>query len=287
MSYGRPTNSQVINSSARDLNGEGIDISAEQAVALAWSNSQENIVLSGSTESNNLSGLRGALLKLKQDFFSSNSGVVIAGDKKESFDRRFLLLEHEIDGLLKRKINYTAKQGDRVLDYTGLLNEKENQVVELEKKIQNLEERLRRASLRENELENEIVRLKSGIKALNNPSVSRAEIEKIMIGAQEFRVLDDKYQKLRSQLSTVSGLLRNESTKLRSSGVRLESESSLNQLLTSEGLDIHVVNGIAQVIDYKEKIVEVPVQDARTKHLIHMLSTQMRKNFEKYPKLRD
>jgi len=36
-----------------------------------------------------------------------------------------------------------------------------------------LEERLRRASLRENELENEIVRLKSAIKALNNPSVSR------------------------------------------------------------------------------------------------------------------
>ena len=39
------------------------------------------------------------------------------------------------------------------MDYTGLLNEKENQIVELEKKIQNLEERLRRASKREAELE--------------------------------------------------------------------------------------------------------------------------------------
>lgn len=85
---------------------------------------------------------------------------------------------------MKRKINYTAQEGERVLDYTGLLNEKENQIVELEKKIQNLEERLRRASLRENELENEIVRLKSAIKSLNNPSVSRAEIEQILIGAQ-------------------------------------------------------------------------------------------------------
>lgn len=65
------------------------------------------------------------------------------------------MLEHEIDGLLKRKINYTVKEGEsgRFLDYTGLLNEKENQIIELEKKIQNLEERLRRAGKRENELE--------------------------------------------------------------------------------------------------------------------------------------
>lgn len=39
------------------------------------------------------------------------------------------------------------------MDYTGLLNEKETQIVELEKKIQNLEERLRRASQREGDLE--------------------------------------------------------------------------------------------------------------------------------------
>jgi hypothetical protein len=34
------------------------------------------------------------------------------------------------------------------MDYSGILNEKENQIVELEKKIQNLEERLRRSSKR-------------------------------------------------------------------------------------------------------------------------------------------
>jgi hypothetical protein len=39
--------------------------------------------------------------------------------------------------------------------------------------------------------------------------------------------------------------------------------------------------------DYREKIVEVPVQEARTKHLIHMLAVQMKKYFEKYPKLRE
>ena len=67
-----------------------------------------------------------------------------------------MLLEHEVDGLLKRRITFSVKDGqgqERFLDYTGLLNEKETQIVELEKKIQNLEERLRRASQREAELE--------------------------------------------------------------------------------------------------------------------------------------
>lgn len=67
-----------------------------------------------------------------------------------------MLLEHEVDGLLKRRITFSVKDnqgGHRFLDYTGLLNEKETQIVELEKKIQNLEERLRRASQREQELE--------------------------------------------------------------------------------------------------------------------------------------
>lgn len=196
-------------------------------------------------------------------------------------------MEHEIDGLLKRNINYTAKEGERVLDYTGLLNEKENQIVELEKKIQNLEERLRRASLRENELENEIVRLKSAIKALNNPNVPRTEIEQILIGAQEYRALDDKYTKLRAQLSTFGGLVRSQFDRLKTSGVKFEYESNLSQLLTAEGLDISVINGIANVTDFREKIVEVPVQDARTKHLIHLLAIQMKKYFEKYPKLRE
>lgn len=33
-------------------------------------------------------------------------------------------------------------------------------------------------------------------------------------------------------------------------------------------------------------MVEVPVSDARTKHLIHLLAVQMKTYFEKYPKLR-
>lgn len=88
-------------------------------------------------------------------------------------------------------------------------------------------------------------------------------------------------------MSTFGGLIRSQFNSLRSSGVKFEYETNLNQLLTSEGLDVSVVNGIANVVDYREKIVEVPVQDARTKHLIHLLAIQMKKYFEKYPKLRE
>ena len=51
---------------------------------------------------------------------------------------------------MKRRIDYSTGNGStsRTLDYTGLLNEKENQLVELEKKINNLEERLRKSSAR-------------------------------------------------------------------------------------------------------------------------------------------
>jgi hypothetical protein len=43
------------------------------------------------------------------------------------YEKRLQLVESEIDGLLKRKINYSVKDsngGERVLDYSNLLNEK-------------------------------------------------------------------------------------------------------------------------------------------------------------------
>lgn len=45
-----------------------------------------------------------------------------------------LLLEHEIEGMLKRRIHFSFRDqegGVRSMDYTNLLNEKETQIVEL------------------------------------------------------------------------------------------------------------------------------------------------------------
>ncbi len=99
---------------------------AESSVLLAWTEPQERVVINGSSDVTLLSSIRGALLRLKEDVFSNQETFVINGDSRGQFERRLLLLEHEIDGLLKRKINYTVREGEanRYLDYTGILNEK-------------------------------------------------------------------------------------------------------------------------------------------------------------------
>jgi hypothetical protein len=55
------------------------------------------------------------------------------------------------------------------------------------------------------------------------------------------------------------------------------------------GLNIQttIINGVLNVERFTEKTVEVPVQDSRTKHLIHLLAVQMKKIVSKYPKLRE
>lgn len=287
--YGKPTTSELrpTNSVTLDLNGEGLDFIGEHSAHLAWTEPSERIVISGSSDVTLLSGIRGALLSLKNDVFNGQSNIVISSGGAEFFDRRLLLLEHEIDGLLRRKINYTLQgEGGRVLDYTGILNEKETQIVELEKKIQNLEERLRRSAKRESELEDEIVRLKGVIKATNNPNISKGDLDRLLIGAVEFQALNDKFAKLKAQFSSVGGLLKTQFASLRSSGARVDLEANINQLLSAEGLEIVPLNGIATITQYNDRVVEVPVQDARTKHLVHLLAVQLKRFVDKYPKLR-
>ena len=58
-------------------------------------------------------------------------------------------------------------------------------------------------------------------------------------------------------------------------------------MLRGENIQASVASGVVTITEYREKVIEVPIQDARTKHLIHMLAVQMKKNFDKYPKLRD
>jgi len=38
-------------------------------------------------------------------------------------------------------------------------------------------------------------------------------------------------------------------------------------------------------MDSRSKVVEVPVQDARTKHLIHLLAREFKRVYLKYPKI--
>lgn len=121
--------------------------------------------------------------------------------------------------------------------------------------------------------------------SLDRPNVTRGEIESILLNHSEYRKLQQKYDSLQGRFSGFAGILKGHSEKLRSQGITFQHENELNRLVTSEGLSAFTVNGVLSLGDYQSRVVEVPVSDARTKHLIHMLAVQMKKFVEKYPKL--
>lgn len=108
-----------------------------------------------------------------------------------------------------------------------------------------------------------------------------------MRGTSDYKALELKYNSLRDRFAGFASLIKAQSEKLRGTGVTLDFEADLNALVRSEGINVSLVNGLVNVVDFKDRVVEVPVSDARTKHLIHMLAVQMKKFFEKYPKLRE
>lgn len=154
-----------------------LDIIGDRAAVLEWERRVGNVeIYPGGSNVSILNEFKGSITRLWEDFFCGDTGLKLSTEKEDQLRKRLLLLEHEVDGLLKRRIQFCLKDkegGERVLDYTGLLNEKENQIIELEKKIQNFEERLRRASARELELTNEIERLRADYRKLERPNLSR------------------------------------------------------------------------------------------------------------------
>jgi hypothetical protein len=52
--------------------------------------------------------LKGAVLDLKNNYFTTG-GITVKGEKRDDLDRRFLLIEHELDGLLRRRIEFSSK----------------------------------------------------------------------------------------------------------------------------------------------------------------------------------
>lgn len=81
----------------------------DQAV-LTWAGiDADNVVVSSDSDYNRLSNLKNILLMLQTEFAEGGAKVIFTGEKKDDFNKRLLLIEHEIDGLLKRKINYAAR----------------------------------------------------------------------------------------------------------------------------------------------------------------------------------
>ena len=91
------------------------------------------------------------------------------------------------------------------MDYTVLLNEKENQVVELEKKINNLEERLRRATARELELENHIQQLNADLRRKDD--IIRAKNDQVLAEVAASNIFREALNKLKRNIEQNRGQL--------------------------------------------------------------------------------
>lgn len=147
-----------------------------------------------------------------------------------------------------------------------------------------------------------------------------SELKKKLRSADE-KWLQDKYKKYVSYLTTEAGSMINNMTKLYTSQIdslkakgaqiqyderildlirqdiiprqflpseqmiinRVGSNSSIGSLTTI--VNSNVYNFSQQAYMNSRKVVEVPVQDTRTKALIHKLATEMRRLYTKYPQL--
>lgn len=92
---------------------------------------------------------------------------------------------------------------------------------------------------------------------------------------------------LRANFNSAASVWQNQLTRLVSKypTERADLDYEITNILKRVGVSAYTVNGVEIVEVRSEKTVEVPVQDSRTKHLIHLLATNLKTLSAKYPKL--
>ncbi len=100
--------------------------------------------------------------------------------------------------------------------------------------------------------------------------------------------VETNFNRLKKSFGVAAGLYKAAIDKLRQSNptLRFDVDRELFDFLQKETINVERIdNGTAYIEIYKEKTIEVPVQDARTKHLLHLLAVQLKKLSTKYPKV--
>ena len=92
---------------------------------------------------------------------------------------------------------------------------------------------------------------------------------------------------LRSNFASAASVWKNQLTRLTSKypTERAELDFEITNILQRTNVVAYNVKGLETVEVFSEKTVQVPVQDSRTKHLIHLLSNTLKTLSAKYPKL--
>lgn len=268
----------------------GADLQAERDAFLRYATSGDALVISGSNDYGLLAALKDAISRLKTDYFSKSGSIIIKNEERGDFDKRFLLFEHELDGLLRRRIEYSGRDfegGSRNLDFTSLLNEKENQIVELEKKIQNLEERLRRSSAREIELENRISQLNAENLSLRDRSLTGDKLNLAVQLQTDNERLTKEIEALRANFASAASIWKSQVAQIRAKypSDRFDIDTEITALLQRVNVRTYNVSGVETVEVKSERTVEVPVMDVRTKGLIHIFAKSLKTLSGRYPRL--
>ena len=218
--------------------------------------------------------MRDYLLTLHESYENDPELKKLPGTKKKEFEERLLLLEHQIEGLMKKKINYTSvdEKGTRFLDYTTMLNEKENEIIALNKKIENYENKNDSNKKREDALKKEVNRLSDALKALENPNITKEQVSDLLLINADAVQLNKQAANNKKKVETTSKVLKTHMNDLKLKGVKVESEDQINKIIEEDvNMDINVTEGLVHIVETQEVVIEKPIQDEKTQELIKQM----------------
>lgn len=157
----------------------------------------------------------------------------------------------------------------------------------MEKRIQNLEERLRRANAREIELEAKITALTTENFSLKDRSLTGSKLEIAVQQHAEIERLTKEISTIKLNFASAASVWENQLKEMRGKypGDRFNLNHEISGILQRSGVSVYNINGVETIEVKSEKTIEVPVQDTRTKQLIHLLAVNLRNLSSKYPKL--
>jgi hypothetical protein len=98
----------------------------------------------------------------------------------------------------------------------------------------------------------------------------------------------ENYNKIKVKLNTAVALYRAQIEKIKreNPGLRIDVDKNLIDLIENDRVAVDRVEGGTVFMErYVEKTIEVPVQDSRTKYLLHLFAVELKKLSSKYPKI--
>lgn len=116
-----------------DVEARNAILGADRAGELKWRSELDNRTLyEGSIDYVHLTNLKDALIELRGKYFDLDSDLSVKGPNADEARRRLQLIEKEVEGLMKRRIDVHTKDhvhGERVLNYSLLLSAKEAEII--------------------------------------------------------------------------------------------------------------------------------------------------------------